>query len=120
MTRICGTLRHLNGRMFSLIESLLSRQHLQSLGSRAKISLVSILVLTLASVLNRLLHLQVATNDDKIHAISRRLLDPRRPKRKPTSEEQEEMLIEYDPVIPNDPKQVISHKYEASSLCDAG
>ena len=119
MTRICGTLRHLNGRMFSLMESLLSRQHLQSLGSRAKISLVSIFGLILASFLNRL-HLKVATNDDKIHAISRRLLDPRRPKRKPTSEEQEEMLFEYDPVIPNDPKQVISHKYEASSLCSAG
>ena len=59
---------------------------------------------------------KVATNDHKIHAISRRLLDPRRPKRKPTSEEQEEMLIEYDPVIPDDPKQVISHKYEASSF----
>ncbi|KAF8325526.1 hypothetical protein F5887DRAFT_1065329 [Amanita rubescens] len=46
----------------------------------------------------------VATDDHKIHAISRRLLDPRRPKRKPTSEEQEEMLIQYDPVIPDEPK----------------
>jgi hypothetical protein len=57
----------------------------------------------------------VATDDHKIHAISRRLLDPRRPKRKPTSEEQEEMLIQYDPVIPDEPKLVISHQYEASS-----
>ncbi|KAF8678535.1 hypothetical protein AX14_004695 [Amanita brunnescens Koide BX004] len=58
----------------------------------------------------------VATNDHKIHAISRRLLDPRRPKRKPTSEEQEEMLIEYDPVVPLDPKQIISHTYEVAQV----
>ena len=29
------------------------------------------------------------------------------------------MLIEYDPVVPLDPKQVISHTYEASGLCAA-
>lgn len=58
----------------------------------------------------------MATDDHKIHAISRRLLDPRRPKRKPTSEEQEEMLIEYDPLLPDEPKQVISHQYEVSRL----
>ncbi len=39
-------------------------------------------------------------------------LNPRRPKRKPTSEEQEEFLIEYDPVLPHDPKRVLSHNYK--------
>ncbi|KAM6494809.1 Protein of unknown function (DUF1620) domain containing protein [Amanita muscaria] len=58
----------------------------------------------------------VATHNNKVYAISRRLLDPRRPKRKPTAEEQEEMLIEYDPLIPDDPKRAISHNYEVANI----
>lgn len=32
--------------------------------------------------------------------------------RKPTTEEIEEWLIQYDPVIYDDPKRVLSHRYE--------
>ena len=56
----------------------------------------------------------VATQNRRIHSFSRRLLDPRRPHRKPTTEEAEEFLIEYDPVLPNDPRRVLSHNYDVS------
>ncbi|TRM55534.1 hypothetical protein BD626DRAFT_525104 [Schizophyllum amplum] len=54
----------------------------------------------------------VARADGKIHSLQRRLLDPRRPKGKPTAQDAEEMLIQYDPSLPDDPKRVLSHKYE--------
>ena len=54
----------------------------------------------------------VATKKNQIQSIPRRLLDPRRPKADPTTQQQEEMLIKYDPVIPSDPRLVISHRYE--------
>ena len=58
----------------------------------------------------------VATKNRRIQSFPRRLLDPRRPHRKPTTEELEELLIEYDPVLPNDPRRVLSHNYDASPL----
>ncbi|KAL0573048.1 hypothetical protein V5O48_008907 [Marasmius crinis-equi] len=58
----------------------------------------------------------VANNNNKIHSISRRLLDPRRPNRKPTSEEAEEFLVQYDPLLPDDPRQVLSHNYKISRV----
>ena len=58
----------------------------------------------------------VATKNRRIHSFSRRLLDPRRPHRKPTTEELEEFLIEYDPVLPNDPRRVLSHNYDVSPI----
>ncbi|KAJ7609090.1 DUF1620-domain-containing protein [Roridomyces roridus] len=56
----------------------------------------------------------VATQSNKINSIPRRLLNPRRPKNwKPTTEEmQEEQLIPYDPVMPDDPRRTISHNYD--------
>ncbi|TCD70607.1 hypothetical protein EIP91_002637 [Steccherinum ochraceum] len=57
----------------------------------------------------------VATENGQIVSIPRRYLDPRRPKRKPTSEEAEEWLMQYDPLIPDDPKRVISHAYPVSN-----
>jgi hypothetical protein len=42
------------------------------------------------------------------------MLKPRRPKRKVTAEEAEEFLIEYDPVLPDDPHRVFSRNYEVS------
>ncbi|KAJ6485547.1 DUF1620-domain-containing protein [Mycena sanguinolenta] len=58
----------------------------------------------------------VATRNNKIHSIPRRILNPRRPKgRKPTAEEQqEEQLIQYDVLIPEDPRRTISHTYEVA------
>ena len=56
----------------------------------------------------------VATQNRRIQSFPRRLLDPRRPHRRPTSEELEEQLIEYDPVLPNDPRRVLSHNYDVS------
>ena len=54
----------------------------------------------------------VSSRKNAIHSIPRRLLDPRRPKRKPTNEEAEEMLVQYDPVLPDDGRLVLSHYYE--------
>lgn len=54
----------------------------------------------------------VANHRNQIQTFPRRIFDPRRPKRKVTSEEQEEWLIQYDPLIPDDPRRVISHNYE--------
>jgi hypothetical protein len=45
---------------------------------------------------------------DQIVSISRRLLDVRRPFTKPTTEEIEEFLLKYDPLIMIDPKTIIS------------
>jgi len=56
----------------------------------------------------------VATKNHRIQSFPRRLLDPRRPHRKPTAEELEEFLVEYDPVLPNDPRRVLSHNYDVS------
>lgn len=53
----------------------------------------------------------VATKNHRIQSFSRHFLDPRRPNRKTTTEEQEEYLITYDPVLPNDSKRVLSHNY---------
>jgi hypothetical protein len=58
----------------------------------------------------------VATNDRKVHAMPRVFLNPRRPNRKPTTEEQEETLLQYEPVLPNDPKRTLSHDYEVYSF----
>ena len=46
---------------------------------------------------------------DQIASIPYRLLDPRRPVGKPTKAEKEEMLIPYEPLLPFDPRRVISH-----------
>ncbi|KII83787.1 hypothetical protein PLICRDRAFT_147866 [Plicaturopsis crispa FD-325 SS-3] len=58
----------------------------------------------------------VANLNNKIHSIPRRLLDPRRPKRKVTAEEQEEFLIQYEPVLPEDPRRTLSHDYQVSNV----
>ncbi|KAK0497691.1 hypothetical protein EDD18DRAFT_1158925 [Armillaria luteobubalina] len=51
----------------------------------------------------------VATTNNKIQSFSRRLLNPRRPSQKPTSEEVEEQLMQYDPLLPDDSRRVLSH-----------
>lgn len=40
------------------------------------------------------------------------MLDPRRPVGKPTAADKEEMLYPYDPALPFDPRQIVSHKYQ--------
>jgi len=57
----------------------------------------------------------VATRNNQIQSIPRVLLDPRRPKDKPTAQEQEEMLIQYDPNLPTNPQHIISHNYEVAN-----
>ncbi|KAF8258763.1 hypothetical protein EI94DRAFT_1728071, partial [Lactarius quietus] len=44
------------------------------------------------------------------------VLNPRRTKDKPTSEEQEEWLIQYDPVLPDDAHRVLSHNYHVANI----
>ncbi|KAF8884531.1 hypothetical protein BD779DRAFT_1443085 [Infundibulicybe gibba] len=58
----------------------------------------------------------VATKDHKVQSIPGRMLNPRRPHRKTTTEEQEEFLIQYDPVIPSDPRRVLSHNYDVANV----
>ncbi|TDL26922.1 DUF1620-domain-containing protein [Rickenella mellea] len=53
---------------------------------------------------------------NQIHSIPRRVLDPRRPKRKPTAEEQEEWLFQYEPLLPDDPRRVVSHNYRVAKV----
>jgi hypothetical protein len=55
---------------------------------------------------------KVATKNSHVLSLPRRLLDPRRPNRKPTSEEVEEQLIQYEPVLQHYPQRVLSHNYE--------
>ncbi|KAH9886661.1 DUF1620-domain-containing protein [Cubamyces lactineus] len=56
----------------------------------------------------------VANENNQIQSFPRRFLDPRRPKQKPTAQEMEEWLVQYDPVIPDDPKRVLSHHYQVA------
>ena len=65
-----------------------------------------------------LTHCPVAGTNYQIQSFPRRFLDPRRPHRKPTAEEQEEWLMQYDPLIPDDPKHVLSHKYQVCDYLD--
>ncbi|KAI0060106.1 DUF1620-domain-containing protein [Artomyces pyxidatus] len=58
----------------------------------------------------------VANDNGQIQSFPRTMLNPRRPKNKPTTEEQEEWLFQYDPIIPDDTRRVLSHNYQAS-LC---
>lgn len=59
--------------------------------------------------------LTVANENNQVQSFPRRILDPRRPMRKPTTEEMEEWLAQYDPVVYDDPKRVLSHRYEVRS-----
>ncbi|KAI0686950.1 hypothetical protein BC835DRAFT_1408443 [Cytidiella melzeri] len=54
----------------------------------------------------------VAGENGNIQSFARRFVDPRRPKRKTTAEEQEEWLVQYEPLTPDDPKRVLSHTYK--------
>ena len=44
------------------------------------------------------------------------MFDPRRPKRKVTAQEQEEWLVQYDPLVPDDSRRVISHNYRVANI----
>ncbi|KAI5117724.1 hypothetical protein M0805_006209 [Coniferiporia weirii] len=57
----------------------------------------------------------VANKRNQIQSFPRRIFDPRRPKRKVTAQEQEEWLIQYDPLIPDDARRVISHDYRITN-----
>ncbi|KAH7325157.1 hypothetical protein B0J17DRAFT_682400 [Rhizoctonia solani] len=54
--------------------------------------------------------LLVATSKNQIYHLHRRILDPRRPLQKPTAQDQEEMLFQYDPVLPPDTRRIVTHK----------
>ncbi|KAF8335799.1 uncharacterized protein EI90DRAFT_2969384 [Cantharellus anzutake] len=58
----------------------------------------------------------VATTKHQILSVSRRVLDPRRHKNKPSSADTEEDLIPYDTVIPDDHKRVLSHHHEVLGI----
>lgn len=58
----------------------------------------------------------MANENGQIQSFPRLLLNPRRTKDKPTAEEQEEWLIQYDPVLPVDTHRVLSHNYHVRGL----
>ncbi|KAH7927025.1 DUF1620-domain-containing protein [Leucogyrophana mollusca] len=58
----------------------------------------------------------VSSRKNSVQSIPRRLLNPRRPKQKPTTEEMEEMLVQYDAVLPDDPRLILSHNYEVANV----
>ncbi|KAF5329635.1 hypothetical protein D9619_009267 [Psilocybe cf. subviscida] len=57
----------------------------------------------------------VATANHRIQSFPRRVLDPRRPNRKVTAEEAEEFMSTYEPLLPNDPRRVLSHNYDVAN-----
>ena len=64
----------------------------------------------------------VVTDRDQLLSIPRPALDPRRPFGKPTKAQQEEMLMPYDPILPADPRWVVSHTLDlvgASAIATA-
>ena len=58
----------------------------------------------------------MANENGQIQSFPRLLLNPRRTKDKPTAEEQEEWLVQYDPVLPVDTHRVLSHNYHVRDL----
>ncbi|CAE6440300.1 unnamed protein product [Rhizoctonia solani] len=54
--------------------------------------------------------LLLATSKSQIYHLHRRVLDPRRPLQKPTAQDQEEMLFQYEPVLPPDTRRIVTHK----------
>ncbi|CAE6535426.1 unnamed protein product [Rhizoctonia solani] len=54
--------------------------------------------------------LLLATSKNQIYHLHRRVLDPRRPLQKPTAQDQEEMLFQYEPVLPPDTRRIVTHK----------
>ncbi|KAI0270649.1 DUF1620-domain-containing protein [Gloeopeniophorella convolvens] len=58
----------------------------------------------------------VANANGQIQSFPHIMLNPRRPKTKPTAEEQEEWLVQYDPLLPDDPTRVLSHNYHVANV----
>jgi ER membrane protein complex subunit 1 len=46
-----------------------------------------------------------------VQTFGRRFLDPRRPKTKPSAAEAELGLVQYDVLLPSDPRRIVSHNY---------
>lgn len=100
------------GAMSSPEGFLLSQPLPQNMVSRSRMLSVSVTLLSLTRSYAKHHTIPVAGTNHQVQSFPRRFLDPRRPNRKPTSEEQEEWLMQYDPLIPDDPKHVLSHKYQ--------
>ncbi|CAE6434911.1 unnamed protein product [Rhizoctonia solani] len=60
--------------------------------------------------------LLLATSKNQIYHLHRRLLDPRRPLQKPTAQDQEEMLFQYEPVLPPDTRRIVTHKNQVLGI----
>ncbi|RIA80203.1 hypothetical protein C1645_12520 [Glomus cerebriforme] len=57
-----------------------------------------------------------ALDTDQVFGVSKRFLDPRRPQRVLTNEDKEEMLIPYDPAIPDNKKWVLSYHLPVAGI----
>ena len=61
-------------------------------------------------------NLLVATDRETLFSIPRKVLDPRRPLGKPNKVEAEEYMLPYNPVIPAEPKWVVSHVFPLGKI----
>ncbi|OZJ01843.1 hypothetical protein BZG36_04944, partial [Bifiguratus adelaidae] len=57
-----------------------------------------------------------ATMDHHLIGINKKLLDPRRPKGKITAEDKEEMLIPYNPVLPDDKRLSLAYDLDVQGI----
>ncbi|CAB4431410.1 unnamed protein product [Rhizophagus irregularis] len=57
-----------------------------------------------------------ALDTDQVFGVSKRFLDPRRPQHVLTNEDKEEMLIPYDPAIPDNKKWVLSYHLSVAGI----
>ncbi|QRW10303.1 endoplasmic reticulum membrane protein [Ceratobasidium sp. AG-Ba] len=60
--------------------------------------------------------LLLATSKNQVYNLHRRMLDPRRPMQKPNAQEQEEMLVQYDAILPADTRRIITHKNQVLGI----
>jgi hypothetical protein len=61
-------------------------------------------------------HLLFGLASDQVYSLDRRLVDPRRPAKAPTPEEQAEGLMQFDPNLPLAPNNVISYNKTVARL----
>jgi hypothetical protein len=97
--------------LFSLTECVHWVSLIHGMASQLAKSYVSFFIADIPTRANFLNLEIVGLNNNQIMGVSRRLLDSRRPREKPTKEAQEEGLIPYGP-IPDERKMFLSYSLE--------
>jgi ER membrane protein complex subunit 1 len=66
---------------------------------------------TIDNTPTKLIYFLVVNGKNQVQTFARRFLDPRRPKDKLTVQEKEEGLVQYDALLPDDSRRIVSHGY---------